>query len=440
MQSISRRTFLKAAGGVAASGGLLLSGCGEAPAFNKGVKKQLTFWTYSTRRLKWQQKAWQLYKKQKKPDFDLKFVVFPTQQVTDKILITSQAGSGGPDIADINLNDFGRFIKGDIIFEDMTPKLQEMGILDQFFRPSATDPWSWQGKVYGLGIELDVCALSYRQDIWEKAGVNLPIETWDQFAEEAKRFHQDTGNYLLDFPATTWNSWWIQSLQQNGGYFGPDGQPVINSQANLAALQFQQRGLTEDWAIARPGTATQPTPYYAAINQGAITSQITAPWDFGGYIPQYCPDTAGKWNVQPLPAWTPGGSRTATSGGTGVSVLKTSSGVDEAIDYVIFAHTNLEALLFDFKSRQTWTTYKPALQNPAYSQPIPFFGNQRVGDVIREVAPEVNKWYTSPFWPETIDAFSRMALVPALLQKVDPEKALNAAQHETQNIINFETA
>src|SRR5436305_1566740 len=127
MQSISRRTFLKAAGGVAASGGLLLSGCGggvEAPAFNKGVKKQLSFWTYSTRRLKWQQKAWQLYKQQKKPDFDLHFLVLPTQQMTDKILITSQAGSGGPDIADINLNDFGRFIKGDIIFADMTPKLQ----------------------------------------------------------------------------------------------------------------------------------------------------------------------------------------------------------------------------------------------------------------------------------------------------------------------------
>src|SRR5713226_9127916 len=126
MQSISRRTFLKAAGGVAASSGLLLSGCGEAPAFNTGVKKQLSFWTYSTRRLKWQKKALQLYKQQKNPDFELNFLVLPEQQMTDKILVTSQAGSGGPDIADINLNDFGRFIKGDIIFADMTPKLQEM--------------------------------------------------------------------------------------------------------------------------------------------------------------------------------------------------------------------------------------------------------------------------------------------------------------------------
>jgi arabinosaccharide transport system substrate-binding protein len=121
-------------------------------------------------------------------------------------------------------------------------------------------------------------------------------------------------------------------------------------------------------------------------------------------------------------------------------VLKTSDMADEASDFVIWEHTSPEALLFDFKERQVWPTFKPAFDNPALNQPIPFFDNQRVGDLIKEVSPEINKWYNSPYWPETTDACVRVGITPALQTAQPADSALAAAQQAALKIITFESA
>jgi arabinosaccharide transport system substrate-binding protein len=441
MRSVNRRTFLKAAGGAVAGGGLseiLLSGC--APAYNKGAKQILNFWAFTDTRIAWQKKAFELYKEARNPDFEINWLIFPYQQMHDKVLITALVGSGGPDIADIEISQFSRFIKGEVIFVDLTPKLQAMGQLDNFYHPSATDPWTWQGKIYGIGNELNTCLLSYRWDVWQKAGVKTPITTWDEFAQEAIRFHKDTGNYLLDMPIDGWGTWWMMTLQQNGGFFGPDGQPTLTSQAAINSLAYQKKAIMDGWSIADQ-PSLQQSSYDATLALGKIASLLGPSWNFSGFVQESVGGTAGKWHLQPLPVWTAGGSPTATDGGTGVAVLKTSKYVEEAVDFVTFEHTSSEALLNDFKIRQVWPTYKPAFNSPLLSEPLPFFDNQRVGELIKQVSPEINRWYNSPFWAEVTDALQRLALAPCLQQpNVTPEQALINAQHESEKIINFETA
>jgi arabinosaccharide transport system substrate-binding protein len=438
VEQVSRRTFLKtvAAAGLAAGSGLL-GGCAAAPAYNTGAKQTLEFWAFSDTRTAWQKKAWELYKQQKKPDFDIHFLTLPYSQMHDKIMITSQAGSGGPDIADIEISQFSRYIKGDVIFADMTPRLQQGGLLDKFYRPSATDPWTWNGKVYGLGNELNTCLMSYRWDIWEKAKVKTPIETWDEFVEQARRFHQDTKNYLIDIEDLGWGQWWMLTLQQKGGFFGKDGRPTLNSPEGIKTLAFQQNALKDGWAIPRPtGQA-----YNAALSSGSVATLLGPSWNFSGFTQQNLKETKGKWHLQALPRWTPGGSRTATWGGTGVSVLKTSPMANEAIDFVVWEHTTPEAVMFDFDERQVWPTFRPAFDNPKLTAPIEFFDNQKVGDLIKEVSPEINQWYNSPFWPETTDACVRVGITPAIQNPSRPaQDALTAAQNEAMGIIEFETA
>ncbi len=151
--------------------------------------------------------------------------------------------------------------------------------------------------------------------------------------------------------------------------------------------------------------------------------------------------TAGKWMLQPMPRWTADGSRTATAGGTGVTVLKTSPMLEEAVDFVVWEHTTPEALMFDFAERQVWPTWRPAFEDPRLSQPIEFFNNQKVGELISEISPEINKWYNSPFWGETTDAAVRLGITPALQEaNLTPEAALKAAQQESEELIQFQTA
>ena len=205
----------------------------------------------------------------------------------DKVMIAGQAGSGGPDIADIEISQFGRFIKGEVIFADLTPRLEKIGALNNLYRPSATDPWSWKGRVYGLGNELNTCLLSYRWDIWKKAGVRTPIKTWDEFVDQARRYHRDTGKYLIDFPFNDWGSWWMLTLQEGGGFFGPDGQLTFDSPKGLKTLAFMQNAIKDGWATLRlpamigagAGTAETTTTKLLPTHASANTSGRTSPND-----------------------------------------------------------------------------------------------------------------------------------------------------------------
>ncbi|HVX46091.1 MAG TPA: extracellular solute-binding protein [Mycobacteriales bacterium] len=438
MRQLSRRRMLQgAAAGLLAAGGLGAAGC--APSARKTIdgKPVLNLWTWDRNgRGPWHEKAWQLYKKAKKPDFELELLYLPFQQMHDKILIAAEAGSGGPDISDIEISTFGRFIRGDPIFVELTPELQRQKLLDKLYRPSATDPWSYKNKVYGLGNELNTCLMCYRWDVYEKAKVTTPITSWDQFAEEARRFHKDTGNYLMDVEYLDWQEWWQLTLQQGGGFFDEKGNPTIDSPEGRRTLDYRLTALKEGWSFLRSSETGSPQQF-TALGAGQVATIIGPPWYFAGNTQNYIPDTKGKWRLQAFPQWDKGGSRTATHGGTGTCVLKSCPLRDQAVDYVIWSHTNVESVLFDYKNRQTFPTYRPAYAEPALTEPVPFFDNQRVGKLIQEVSPDINRWYNSPFWPNATDTTVREGITPALSKGVAPKDALSKAQRDTLDVIDF---
>ena len=439
MAPVSRRSVLKgaAAAGLAVGGASLVSSCGDSPNFNKGAKKTLQFWAFTDTRINWQKKAFELYKAAKNPDFEIEWLILPYTQMHDQLLVTAQAGSGGPDIADVEISQFPRFIKGDVLFVDLQAKLKQMGEWDNLYHPSATDPWSWKGKTYGIGNELNACLLSYRWDVWKKAGVNTEIGTWAEFVEEAKRFHKDTGDHLLDQAYLDWGQWWLLTLQQGGGFFGSNGKPIVDSPESLRTLSWMQKAVKDGWSTLRPAGQA----YNVALEQGKIASLLGPSWQFSGFVQQNIASTKGKWHLMPFPRWEAGGSRTATQGGTGVAVLSTSEFAEEARDFVLFEHTTAKALLHDYDLRQVWPSYKPAFKDRRLTQPMEFFDGQRVGDLISEVSPEINKSYMSPYWAETTSAFTRLGLTPAMQNvRMSPRNALEAAQKESLSIIDFVTA
>jgi len=440
MSQLTRKSFLH---GTATAAGALavaprLFPANRAPAFNRGVKQVAQFWAFTSTRTAWQQKAWTLYKKLHKPDFEIDWVILPYSQMHDKVMIAAQAGTSGPDIADIEVGQFGRFLKGEVIFVDLTTRLQRRGGLGQFFRPSATDPWTWKGRVYGLGNELNTCLMNYRWDLWKKAGVTAPINTWEEFAQEAERYHRDTGKYLIDFPFDDFGYWWQMTLQQGGGIFGPGGNLIFDSPAGAKSLTYHQRALKSGWALRRPPGGTGPA-YIGVLSAGTVASQIGAAWNFSGFAQQSLPQTSGQWRLQALPRWASGSSPTATIGGTGVTALKASPLADEVADFIVWAHTTSEAVLYDYDIRQTWPTWRPAFADPRLKKPLAFFDHQSPGQLLEQISPDIPRWYNSPYWPETTDAFVRKCLTPAILSGEPAAAALRDARREASSIITFET-
>ena len=451
-QHLTRRGFLRtlATGAGLVALGALETGCG--PGGRTAAKPTLEMWAFSDTRTEWQKAGFDNYyskgdtqgtKAQYAGQFNLNFHILPYSQMHDKLMITAQAGQGGPDIADVEISRYSQFIKGGVnVFISLNKLIDEHGGTQELYTGSATDPWSWKGEINGLGNELNACAMAYRYDLFEKYHIQAPIKTYEEMAEAGKKLQKDSGGkaYILDINPTDWGYWWIMTLQQGGGFFNAQGEPEWQDQAGAHTLQFLQDALYKDgWAMVTP---TGPSRNAAFIND-QILSILGPSWNIVGFPEQNLAPTKGKWTMQPMPLWASVKSApTATWGGTGVSVPRSSPHADMAADFVVWEHFTPAAVLADFKYRQVWPTLKKAWSSPELTAPIDWFNGQKAGDVIEQVAGDIPKWYNSPFWPEGTDAFTRIALSPSLQQtnRATPATALNAAAAATDRIMNFESA
>lgn len=453
--STTRRQFLRRAAGaaaIAAVAPLALAACGgnaAAPA-DKQARPTLEMWAFSQTRTKWQQTAFEKYYSRGDGQgtridfggkFDVNFLVLPYGQMHDKLMITTQAGEGGPDVADVEISRYSQFIKGgQNAFLTLNDRIDQFGGTGQLYTGSATDPWSWQGAINGLGNELNACAMAYRYDLYEKYGIKTPINTYEEFASIGQKLQKDTNGqaYLLDIDITSWGYWWIMTLQRGGGFFDAKGLPEWQQEQGVGVMRYLQDALDKStWAMVAPAGPSRN----AAFINGEILTLLGPSWNIAGFPQQNLAQTKGKWMVQPMPTWQSAPSApTATWGGTGVSIPKTAGHVDMAAEWVLWEHFTPAAVLIDYQVRQVWPTLKKAWSAPELTAPVAWFNDQKVGPIIQGVADKIPKWYNSPFWPEGTDAMTRLGLTPSLQGNKDPAVALKDAADAALKIINFESA
>lgn len=440
---LHRRGFIRGIGAaaVATALGALSTACGSSPSPSAGSSGslQLEEWNFSSTRIAWQKKALKIYQKTH-PNIDIRWVTLPYEQMHQKLLMTVLAGTGSPDIADVEISAFSRFLKQrDPGFVPLNSRLQARNALGKLYGPSATDPWTWQSQIYGLGNELNVCLWCYNWQILKQYNVKVPITSWAEFADAGKMIHSRSGGktVLMDFMDLGWGDWWMRSLEAGGGFFNAKAQPVLTSEPSIKSLQYGYDAVHKDkWSITTPaGNA-----YNAALLGKNIASLLGPSWKFSGFLRQALPETKGWWNVQLMPRWTPNGGGAATWGGTGVCAMKGGRYPNDAADFVVWEHTTPEAVLFDFKERNVWPTLKDAWSAPELSQPIDFFNNQNVGEFIKKAAPLIPKWYNSPYWAEVTDAMVRLGITPTMHNLTQPETGLHDAQKESLYLISVESA
>ncbi len=446
---IGRRALLKRASALVATTalGALAVACTPAASPSPTAKTApasagpivLEEWNFSKTRIAWQQDALKVYQKTH-PDIDVHWVILPYNEMHEKLLMTVLAGTGAPDIGDVEISAFSRFLKQkNPGFVSLNSRLQPLNALNNLYTPSATDPWTWNGQVYGLGNELNVCLWCYNWQVLKQYNVKVPIQTWDDFANEAKVLYSNSGGkvVLMDFNNLGWGDWWMQVLLAGGGFFDKDGRPALDSEASMKVLQYQYDAVYKDkWSITTPAGNS----YNAALLDKSIASILGPSWQFSGFVQQALDQTKGWWMLQLMPKWTPNGVGAATWGGTGVCAMSVGKYPDQAADFVVWEHMTPEAVLFDYKERNTWPTLKTAWTAPELKQPIPFFNNQNVGELIQQAAPLMPKWYSSPYWAEVTDAMTRIGITPAMNNVTTPQSSLHNAQSNSVYLMTAEAS
>jgi multiple sugar transport system substrate-binding protein len=302
----------------------------------------------------------------------------------DTKLQTMVAGGKAPDIMELAeaVNVYSS--KGQLV--DLSSYYKNAGSDPvKEFGQSAVDRYSTTGKLWAAPDRGGSEVLFYNKDLFDAAGVSYPTAswTWTDFKSAAQKLTKKDGDKTIQwgYAAGDWWPWYMNWMKQNGGtILNSNGQPEINSAANIEALKFYNDLVLKDRAAPSPRDYANaglkngsPDPLFA---QGKLAMVTTGFWNVAALQA-----TDLKWDV--VPVWQ--GKQKATAAfGNGLAVGSSSKNKDAAAKIALF------------------------LSSAAGQAPIANSGQ----DVPANLAAAASEAFTKPTWlktPANLAAFSQSA-------------------------------
>jgi arabinosaccharide transport system substrate-binding protein len=358
-------------------------------------------------------------------------------QMHDNLLASLLVGVGAPDLADVEIKKFATFTKGDIQFVP----------LDDAIDPYRADiiqsrlaPYTANGHNYGIDYHLGSFVMYYNTGILEAAGVDVDsIRTWDDYIEAGKKVTQDTNGdgtpdvYMASIETTDIFSAYALMLMMGGGTYNADGEIILDSPENVAALQFLQ-DLVHVHGIARPasGGGHHSPDHFVDLTEGRIASLWMPQWYMTRFPDNMSSVLADVEVVRPMPIFEEGGYTTTMGGGTGTVITNQidPSKVDLAKEFLAFAKLTYEAnvalwtdLGFDPMRVDVYDDEALLIPMSDFKGEIPF---TYIKAGLGNVAPE----YTGPFYPEIATIMQTTALYDLIENQKAPSEVLAAAISE----------
>jgi len=307
---------------------------------------------------------------------------------------------------------------------------------------------SKDGKIYCIPWDIGPTGTFYRRDVFEAAGlksdpesVSAAIATYDDLLATCNTIKEKTGlNCFSLNKANNEGYLYNYMLSQQGlGYFNDNGELTINSAQNVATLQklktFVDAGVVSD-------TQVWTDPWYAEFKNPLDNKDvppvalITIPVWMGGFFKGWiAPEAVGNWGVAQMPAFTAGGSRAASGGGSSYYIPETSTNpeaawalikflnLDPANNAAIYAHADIFPAVFS------------AYEEPVFQEADPYFGNQKTRAFFAEVAKiSPTDHFLHPYGQAMNDAV-KIAIQKFLMGQMTAQEALD----EAANSVALET-
>lgn len=347
---------------------------------------------------------------------DISLVVYPA--LKQLMMNSTFSGRGFTDMVEIESKIANQIFAApvdDILLKDLRPVLENEGLLEMINPPSLA-PWIREGRIFGIPEDMHPVLLAYRADLVEEAGLSLDgVETWDEFFERLRPMVEDLDGdgiidrYLINFwPTQRVDFTGVYLLQRNPGLVGEDGKIYLDTP--LMAESLSDLLL---WCLG-PDRVAAEVPHFTAatyqlIREGYVVAMPLPDW-YSQLLTNNLPDLAGKFKVIPLPAWEPGGTRTSVWGGTMMSFFHDSENFDQSWELAKQLLLNREAAVERYRRTGIIAPIASFWDDPAFSEPNPFFSNQKVGQLFIEQAPHVPTRYSSPYIEQALQQIQRILI------------------------------
>ncbi|MFC4808008.1 ABC transporter substrate-binding protein [Paenibacillus sp. GCM10023250] len=359
---------------------------------------------------------------------DLTVNVYPYDDMHNKLLVALQSGTGAPDLADIEINKFPNFLKGEPQLVPLNDIIEpEINNLVK----SRMDNYAKDGNYYGIDFHVGAAVIYYNKEILDKAGVNPDdIVTWADYEAAGKKVRDAAGVPMTTLETSDLWSLWPQVSQAPGAddFQTADGQLNITNAVVSGPLTWQQNLIKSKIAIQAPGGNHHAEEYYGMMNAGGAASVWMPMWYMGRFT-DYMPDLKGKIVIKPMPVWNPGEPRSAGMGGTGTAVTKASKNQEAAKAFLAYAKLSREGnieiwrqLGFDPLRTDVWDA--PELKEP--NKFTDYFGPD-IFDVLTQVKSEIEGVIINEKTPTISDAFRTSVITRILQDNEDVGKVLSEA-------------
>jgi lactose/L-arabinose transport system substrate-binding protein len=320
------------------------------------------------------------------PNIQLEYVPRSPADTYQQLQLAASAGSGGPDISVIEDSHMAQLAQLGVLADltdRVTPYLDKM---NSYKWP----PSQFEDSYYAMPWDSGPCAVFYRRDVFESAGVDpQTIATWDDYYQAAMTIKEQAGVPMLQLAKARNDGRTFEMMlwQQGLGYVDADGKVMLDVEPKVkATLEYLGKFWTDELvADTEPWT----DPWYAEMADGKVATNPAAVW-LGTFLKSFiAPDAAGTWGVFPLPVWEEGGATSSNDGGSQLAIWGQSEQQEAAWAYIEFHLGREDSQLTMYRETDLFPSLETTYTDPFFDEPDPYFGDQPVRQLFTEVVEHI---------------------------------------------------
>jgi arabinosaccharide transport system substrate-binding protein len=301
-----------------------------------------------------------------------------------------------PDLAEVEIGSVGMFFRApadEVGFLPLNDFLQREHLQDQFI-PSRFAPYSKGKTIFGVPHDIHPVALVYRKDLFDQAGIDLAsAATWDEFQRKCLAFQSfwrsrgEKDRWAIELPIATPDVLTQMLLQRHVNVVDNLDQVHLNH-PRVGDTLIRYAEMVAGAERIGGQTSAGPVMWSGEFARGEVCALFCADWRIGDLKAQQ-PGLAGKCGLMPLPRFEADDAPTSTWGGTMIGIPRHCRDPEASWNLLKFLYLSPEASA----ARDRFTNILPPVKNEwdlaRYGQPDPYFGGQKTGLLLIDMARQV---------------------------------------------------
>ena len=363
------------------------------------------------------------------------FSTYPYSDMHNKLMMSLQAGSGAPDMCDVEIGQFPNYTGAD------TP----LYALNDALAPYEADCVQSRLDVYskadgtriGVPTHVGASVMYWNAEIFEKYGLDYKsVKTWDDYTKLGEQLRDaSNGEVYLTSVDTGGVDWmWIAMAEYGEDWTGGlDGEVNVELDSVKKMMTMQKQWLDDGIAMISTDGHVDLEAGFKNVMEGKIASFPKAMWYMSRFL-NYMPEMEGKYDITTIPVFEEGQKCSVGIGGTGTVVTEQSADPALAAEFLVWAKLSADGeahiwndLGFDVCNSALWFDDDFAFDE---SNPYNTFFRVKPYEVLQQLANEdaIGTIYTTTVSPTLNDYMCTTTLNEVYEDGMDIDEALAEAQ------------